>query len=729
MLQSVTMGAGCPYASLPHFRRTQSFYLFHSVDSVHQMSASRPFKRLKTSTRINSCEPCRSRKTRCDRSLPCSSCLVRGVECTWDEAALEQVIRRPMRTSSVEAARHDVYAPSSASTSQNTPVSQAMALLRQAEGLLRGATSAPPPATSTGSGSSPVPVDNPDTAQEVNHQQPVPRSSRSRQASFSADTSSSDESQEFVEPALRSGNTFASLSPRAKRRFMRMYCKLLRMLPSRGRLTVILEIYFARLNENTYIFDQADLQARLDDTYPGLLDLRDHMDLNRMQDNCNGLPESVREPTLEELRIVTTVMLLTLRTQLQGFPMDQMRADQTSVASTTSPSPHALLRLCQRAFEYVDPLEKESTLDDLRLCLLFIGCTCIIKGTAKAVMYVVTSSLLGVKHGLHEEPRDSLPPTKIRDHLNLFITVCTFDWIGAASIKSPSFMPCCPEKQPLLFQDHLANAQLSCGSGEPAPHSRIPIPLQALVLTPRMEFHFQCALVSQLLNTRRWHSPSSLDFKFKTKGAQSALIHLAKLRDRCIATSELHGVDLVLAEGSMDIVLATLECNAERSIEVLSQELNAKSPRSEQDQRDRTQRSYGHIISVFARIIRDLTACQIGLDPHKRRESSITSNISTHGNSLEGDEDVDEYLDSIAMKVIFQRRPHGLRDLWFSTQVTARALQAHYLSRAMNTETGAQRESANLSRSPTQFQKDVMLVERAVALLAEQRQGHLSAST
>ncbi|GAA6009430.1 hypothetical protein JCM10207_003777 [Rhodosporidiobolus poonsookiae] len=62
-----------------------------------ESSADRPQgERTKTQRRIASCNPCRRRRTRCDRGRPCSNCVARqeGHLCVWDEGALVPLSQR-----------------------------------------------------------------------------------------------------------------------------------------------------------------------------------------------------------------------------------------------------------------------------------------------------------------------------------------------------------------------------------------------------------------------------------------------------------------------------------------------------------------------------------------------------------------------------------------------------------------------------------------------------------
>ncbi|GAA5906660.1 Zn(II)2Cys6 transcription factor domain-containing protein [Sporobolomyces salmoneus] len=40
-----------------------------------------------------SCAPCRKKKLKCDRSLPCSSCIAKGTECVWEGDATPLYIK------------------------------------------------------------------------------------------------------------------------------------------------------------------------------------------------------------------------------------------------------------------------------------------------------------------------------------------------------------------------------------------------------------------------------------------------------------------------------------------------------------------------------------------------------------------------------------------------------------------------------------------------------------
>ncbi|CAO1622316.1 unnamed protein product [Parajaminaea phylloscopi] len=684
-----------------------------------------PAKRYKSSvTRINSCEPCRSRKTRCDRNMPCSPCTLRAVECIWDETAREQVIRRPGLSSAplkLSPGRQESEQPLARQSGrpgddQEDDMAQAMTLLRQAEQLFQRAS---------------------EQRMEARERKDAGATSNQKRATRTDSPGSESEDAEDL------GHTFAtaSLHPasRASRRLIRLYQRLVALLPGRGRLNMVLDLYFARLNEGTYILDQTDFQRRLDARYPHFVRLqallvsqsgdREPSDRLGTEDTSSQLNVP---PTEEDLRLATTVTLVVLRTQLQGLPLDRSAPEPARAKQEAKESPRALLSLCQRAFTYLDPLEKISTLDDLRLCLLFVGCTCILRGTAKAVPFVITATLLCIRHGLHEEPRGDLAPSEIRDRLSLFITACTFDWVGSASLRAPSLMPFCPEKQPLLFEGYLLQVQHPWSSTPTQPvKTSIPVALHPLVLTPRMEFHFQCALVSQLLSAQRWFSPSSVEYDLKRRGTQAALHRLSLVRDRCMASSQLHGLDLIMEQGALDIVLASLEYNAEQH-----SSRSSHDPASEGDSKaSPDRRDFAQVISIFARIVRRMAACHLGMSTEQIRsrfkqdeQSGPPSSSLPNGKASADDaSDPDDYLDSIAIDVISQTGMLGLRDLWFCTQVTARALQAHYRSKeatANMTKPSGSNEGTDSSQptsDPTQmrFLRDLSLVERAVGCLAD----------
>lgn len=659
---------------------------------------------------------------------------MRGVECLWDEAALEQITRRPPAPTA-GASCHSVDPPASsaapcsnrADVGDEDEMAQAMALLKQAEQLLNRASERQRSTYQV------------NAAREMKEAPGESKRSAAERIGRAEGSQPETESEDELEIHAVAPHSTESSSPHVSRRLLKVYHELVKWLPTRGKLNVVLEMYFARLNEGTYVLHQADFQRKLDAKYAHFMFIKEALAASVEQRQLHqpkaplGFEKALADaPNGEELRLAITVTLLVLRTQLQGFPLELTASGRLSVEQTKQEPPRAVLQLCQRAFTYFDPLEKESTLDDLRLCLLFVGCTCILQGTAKAVMYVVTSTLLCIRHGLHDEPPSDLPPTEIRDRLSLFITTCTFDWIGSASLKAPSLMPFCPEKQPLLFEGYFSHVRLPrTTAAASAVKSAIPMALHPLVLTPRMEFHFQCALVSQLLSAKRWSSPSSVEFELKMRGAQAALHRLALLRDRCVESSQLHGFDLILEEGTMDIVLASLECNAEQRTQHPTSEprsqVNPSAPMH-------WQRPCAQIISIFARIVRRMAACHLGLSTTQLRSRFSEQARRDQGGSSEtseakvadvqGDEeDGDEYMDAIALDVFSQRGMQGLRDLWFCTQVTARALQAHYKCRGESTA-GDESEvgrSAHVEMENPNFRRDLCLVEKAVAVLADQK--------
>ncbi|GAA5961729.1 hypothetical protein JCM3765_000492 [Sporobolomyces pararoseus] len=49
---------------------------------------------IRTGPRHMSCEPCRKRKSKCSRTVPCSGCLERGHSCVWTAPPLEEMVLR-----------------------------------------------------------------------------------------------------------------------------------------------------------------------------------------------------------------------------------------------------------------------------------------------------------------------------------------------------------------------------------------------------------------------------------------------------------------------------------------------------------------------------------------------------------------------------------------------------------------------------------------------------------
>ncbi|GAA5957739.1 hypothetical protein JCM3765_003750 [Sporobolomyces pararoseus] len=58
------------------------------------MARPKRYMDIRTGPRHMSCEPCRKRKSKCSRTVPCSGCLERGHSCVWTAPPLEEMVLR-----------------------------------------------------------------------------------------------------------------------------------------------------------------------------------------------------------------------------------------------------------------------------------------------------------------------------------------------------------------------------------------------------------------------------------------------------------------------------------------------------------------------------------------------------------------------------------------------------------------------------------------------------------